>query len=179
LYGETDVYATTYLPLVWESDAFVVDYQGGTLTLEQTIAGGGVLIEFSIDGGSYATWPGATAVNKDQEIVWRVSIAGGATQGVISVFEASLVMPDVRQTFNDISIDSGGTRLTPSSGTPARTWISIKSVQITPIVDGSGSIGGRVTDFNTSTGPLVQLVNTSGTAVTGRATVEISGLADG
>ncbi len=201
LYGEADVYATTYAAMQWVSQAFAPAYGGGTLTLSASVVGPGATIEYQTDGdalsdlyssadvyaaselygsaGAWAPWPGATSVQRMVGIRFRVSVVGGGVQGRINTFTPQLVMPDVRQTFSNVLVDVNGTRLAPTSGTPARSWILIKTVQGTPIVDGSGAVAPRVLDFSPGLGPLVQVVNGSGTAVQGRVTFDIGGLADG
>ena len=103
-------------------------------------------------------------------------LIGVATRGVIDVFTVRLEMPSLEQTFGNVSISSSGTMLAPSAGSPARTWIAIEDVQITPVVDGSGAVTGRLKSApSPSAGPNIELLNTSGTAVTGHAFVRVRG----
>ncbi len=199
-YGEPDLYATQYAAMQWVSQSFVPVYGGGTVSLAYTAAGPSVTVEYRIDGdtitnlysssdeyvsadlygapSAYQTWPGALAVSRMQGIQWRVSIASSAEQGKLTAFVPSLAAQELAQTFANQAINSGGTRLVPANGTPARNWISLRSVQITPYVDGSGAIAGRLLDFSPALGPLAQLVDNTGTAVSGTATIELRGLAD-
>ncbi|MFC5524010.1 hypothetical protein [Polaromonas jejuensis] len=200
LYGEPDVYATQYDALTWTSAPFLPQYGGGTLSLNCITAGPTPTIEYRTDGdniinlygsadvyastdlygppGAYQSWPGALTINRMVGIQWRVSIAGGSEQGKVTTFTASLAAQEGGQTFANQAISSAGTRLSPSAGIPARTWIALRSVQITPFVDGSGAIAGRLLDFNTNIGPLTQLVDNTGTAVNGTATIDLKGLVD-
>jgi hypothetical protein len=200
-YGEPDVYGTQYVALSWVSKPFLPAYGGGTLTLTSNIAGTAPLVEYRIDGSTlndayalpdvYAAadlygasaawqpWPGALDVGRMQGVQFRVSVGAGSQQGVVSVFRASLALPDVSQTYGSVAISSSGTRLAPAGGVPARNWVLVKTAQITPVVDGGGAIAGRVLDFSAQLGPNVQLVDITGAAVNGRATVLIGGLADG
>ena len=57
-------------------------------------------------------------------------------------------------------------------------WITLRTVQVTPFVDGSGAIAAGLLDFSPALGPLTRLVNITGTAVSGTATVELRGLVD-
>lgn len=201
LYGEVDLYVTSYSAMVWQSAPFVPAYGGGTLTLAVTTTGPSAVIEYAIDGdsvgdvysladdysssdlygpvGTFRPWIGALPAARMQGVIFRVSIAGGSVQGVISAFTAFLTLPDVTQTFGEMTLSVGGTRLTPSTGTPPRSWVVIRSVLITPVVDGSGATGGRIYDYPPNLGPLAELVNGSGSPVTGRAIVTVGGLADG
>jgi hypothetical protein len=203
LYGQSDLYGTVFVGMQWVSPTFVPRYGGGIVTLASIIAGANVLVEYQIDGstlndayglpdayasvdlygpnsgnGNWQVWPGAFNAARMQGIIFRVTISGGATQGSISAFAPSLALLDVRQAFGSLSVNSGGTRLTPATGNPARSWVLIKTVQITPIVDGSNAIAGRVLDFSPALGPLAQIVDNTGTPVTGLATIDIGGLAD-
>lgn len=200
IYSQADIYGTLYVGMQWVSKEFIPRYGGGTVVLSSSIAGANVLIEYQIDGGTlnniyaladlyssadlygassaWQTWPGAMDAKRMQGIIFRVTIGAGATQGSVSAFTPTLVLPDNRQTFGSTAVNAAGTRLDPASGTPARNWVVLKTVQITPIVDGSNAIAGRVLDFSPAQGPLVQLVNISGALVTGTATIDIGGFAD-
>lgn len=201
LYSESDVYATSYLPMQWVSTPLAPWYQGGTLSLDHAEVGPAATIEYTIDGDTlvdlyglsdvyaasslYGTnadfqpWPGAMTVARMQGIIFRVSIDGGATQGVLSKATANLSLADVSQSFGNVTFPIGGVRLSPSLGVPARNWVQIKSVSITPVIDGGGALAGRIYDYPPATGPLAELVNSSGTAVAGSALVTVGGLADG
>lgn len=199
-YGEADVYATTYSAMTYVSQPFYTAYNGGTLTLNAALTGANATIEYQIDGdtqidlyaaaddyassnlygtsSNFANWPGGLPMNRAQGVIFRVSIGAGATQGQIAAFTASLIMLDVRQQFGNVAVPYNGERQAPSAGTPARNWISVKTVQITPVVDGGAAIAGRVLDFSPTLGPLIQLIDNTGTPVAGRATIDIGGLAD-
>lgn len=200
LYSQSDLYAATYNAMQWVSQVFVPRYNG-TITLNATTLGTGVTIEYQIDAsasadpysssdvyassdlygasGAWTTWPGALAVKRMQGIIFRVSIAGGNTQGTVTAFTPYFSMPSVRQTFGSTAITAGGTRLAPSAGSPAYTsWVQINTVQATPIADGGGAISGQVLELNGLLGPVIQLVNSAGTSVNGSATLDIGGIVD-
>lgn len=198
-YTEPDLYATAYEAMVYTTPPFAASWGGGTLTLVYTAVGADVTIEYMTEGSAlfdlYASadlyaepdlygagsawlpWPGALEAPRMVGIVFRVSIAGGTQQGVLSQFVLSLSAVEVDQTYTT-SISSAGTRLNPASGTPPRQWISLRSVQVTPVVDSAAAIAGRVLDFSAADGPLVQLLDASFAPVTAPATVHIKGLAD-
>lgn len=200
VFGEPDVYATAYGAMVWTAQPFVPAYQGGMVTLLSSFAGAAITVEYQIDGStqldayassdvyasadlygassSFAPWPGALPANRMEGIVFRVSIGGGSEQGTVGVFTPQLIMPDVRQTFGNLTVAAAGQRLDPATGTPARNWIQINTAQVTPVVDGGGAISGRVLDLSAGFGPLVQLVDITGAAVAGRASIDIGGIAD-
>lgn len=200
LYGEPDVYATNYAEMQWVTSAFVPAYGGCTLSLAYTAAGNVVTVEYRIDGdniidlygstdlyasanlygvaAAFQPWPGAIAIGRMAGVEWRVSIDSSTQQGKVTAFTPSLAAPEIAQTFANQAIASTGTRLNPASGTPPCKWITLRSVQVTPFVDGSGAIAGRLLDFSPALGPLTQLVNNLGAAVSGTATVELRGLVD-
>lgn len=200
VYGEPDVYATLYLAMTWQADMVITPY-AGTLITDYTAAGNAVTVEYRVSGNSssdlyaesdvyalsnvygspaeWSQWPGALDVPRLQPIDFRVSIGPGSERGEISAFTVSLVMEDVAQVFTNMTVDAGGTRLTPSDGTPARNWIGeITGVYGTPAVDGSGAIALRVLDYSPELGPLVEFVDITGTAVTARGSIKVEGNSD-
>lgn len=200
LYGEPDVYAVVYQALTWTSDVVVPPY-AGALTLQSTIQGNAPYVEYRISGDStidvYASddvyamsdvygaptawtdWPGAMDVARTTAMEFRVSVGASSQRGEISEFTLSLVLQERSQTFANVVIDAAGTRLPPSDGSPPRNWIgSLRSVYGWPAADGSGAIAGRVLDFSTTLGPLVQFVNNLGDPVTGLGTVKVEGFSD-
>ena len=200
LYGELDLYATNYADMQWITSAFVPAYGGCTLSLAYTAVGSVVTVGYRIDGdnivdlyastdlyasanlygaaAAFQPWPGAINIGRMTGVEWRVSIDSSTQQGKVTAFMPSLAAPEIAQTFANQTIASTGTRLNPASGTPPCKWITLRSVQVTPFVDGSGAIAGRLLDFSHALGPLAQLVNNLGAAVSGTATVELRGLVD-
>jgi hypothetical protein len=200
-YGEPDVYATQYNALQWTTgNDFLPAYGGGTLSLAYSATGASQVIEYAIDGdtltnlygladtyaatdlygpvSAWQAWPGALAVSRMTGVRFRVSIAGGAERPTITNFVANLSAQEQAQTFASKAIAAAGTRLSPALGTPPQNWIVLRSVQATVFVDGGGAIAGRLLDFNSVIGPLAQVVDLTGTAVSGKATFELRGLVD-
>jgi hypothetical protein len=199
LYSQSDVYASTYLPMVWVSEVFVPRYNGVvTLMLELE---GNATIQYRYDGSTtndlyslgnvyaetdlyqdrdvWQAWPGALSVSRNQGLIFRISIAGGSTQGAIHEAEVFFTMNAVRQTFGSVDISASGTRLNPMDGSPQyERWVQINTLQITPFNDGSGAAYGVIQDLNEVLGPAVLVNNTSAVPVNCRATVEIGGLVD-
>lgn len=198
-YAQADLYAAgTWAAMQWISSAFVVNWGGGQLVL-QTTTSGPATVEYRFDGSisndeyslvdaysasdlygssDWALWPGALAVQRGLGVQWRISIGGGVQQGSVAQCVAALLMPDVRQQFSVVDVPASGVRLSPSVGSPTRSWVSIRTAQITPIYDGGTAVAGRVRDFSPSMGPFIELVDSSGSPVAGRATVDIGGYAD-
>jgi len=200
LYAEANLYGALYKPMSWVSTSFVPLYGGGTVYLSTAMAGASPAVEYRIDGdtlvdlystadlyasadlygapGAWQPWPGSYSAQRMQGIQFRASIDGSAVQGGITAFIAYLAAQEAAQSFSQQAILAGGTRLDPAVGAPARKWITVRGVQITPITDGSGAIAGRVMDFSAALGPLTQLIDNTGAAVGGTATIDVKGLAD-
>lgn len=201
VYSQDDVYGTYYTAMQWVTPVFSPRYGGGTLTLTSSIAGASVLVEYQIDGSTvndvyalgdvYAAadlygassnwqpWPGALEIGRGQGVIFRVTVAAGATQGVVSAFKANLILQELSQTFSSWAVSAAGTtRVPPASGTPARNWVSVRTVQMTPILDGSGVVLGRSLDFHPQLGPAVQGLDATFTPVTGTFSIDVRGIAD-
>lgn len=199
VYAESDNYATTYLPMMWETPVFTAPYNGVIQFIGEYA--GNVMIEYRYNGGTandvysltdaysetdlymddmvWRTWPGALTVTRSEGIIFRVSIEGGSTRGAVYAAAVYFTMNTVRQTFGVVAIDSGGTRLAPLDGVPPYPkWVSIQSVQVTPVASAGGAAYPVVQDLALVQGPQVKLFNTSAVAVDGQATIEIGGLAD-
>jgi len=197
LYNQADVYATSWQTMVYTSTAFVARY-AGLVTLNASTSGSAT-IEYQTDGGSadayaladsyasadmygssnWAAWPGALQVQRMQGLRWRITLASGTAQGLITGLSASHTMTGTRQTFAVRAIAAGGSRLAPGAGSPAYgAWVQIQTVQATPVADGSGATTAQVLEINPTAGPVVQLLNAAGTSVAGTATIDIGGLVD-
>ena len=161
-------YVATYTP----------PYDGGTIYIDASITGSRPTISYRLDAGDpWVPWPGSYGLTvASSPVYFQITTDAGPTRGVIDAFDVRLEMPSLEQTFGNVSISSSGTTLAPSSGSPARTWIAIEDVQITPVVDGSGAVAGRLKSApSPSAGPDIELLNISGTAVTGHAFVRVRG----
>lgn len=175
--GAADIYGgAQYLTLTYE-DTYTPPYTGGVVLIDTTITGARATISYRLDpADAWKPWPGAYGpTTASAPIYFQIVVDGGSTQGVIEDFSARLEMPTLEQTFGNVAVSSSGTTLAPSAGLPARTWIAIEDVQITPIEDASGAVSGRVISISPSGGPVVELLNSSATAVTGTAFVRVSG----
>jgi hypothetical protein len=186
----------------WVSTPFTPRYGGGTMTLSgiNALIGAGALVEYQIDGGvtndiyaladvyaaadlygassNFQVWPGALDVGRMQSVVLRVTIAAGTTQGVISAFVANLALQEQTQSFTAFSVAAGGSRLTPGAGTPPLNFVTIRDVQMTAVVDGSGAMFGRQLDYSPALGSLVQGLDQTFTPVTGKFNISQKGLVD-
>jgi hypothetical protein len=100
----------------------------------------------------------------------RVSVAAGATQGVLSQLDLITDLPDVVEVLDDIIIAAASTRLPIT-----KTYRAIKVVNVTVQTDGNGGISARIIDKSASLGPDIEVLNASGTAVDGLVDAIIQG----
>lgn len=198
---EPDLDAGLYLAMTYITSPFVPFYGGGTLVLTAGFTGSAPTIEYRIDGDTGASidaesdldamsnvdgaslawqiWPGALAARRGQGVQWRIAIGGGSQQGSISVLTAGLALKYATQNFTDIEVGLSALRCDPAVGTPPLRFADLRDVQITPAVDGSGATGGRYArPLEAALGGLVELTNSSGSVVAGRANILQGGLID-
>lgn len=193
IYGGSQYVAMSYVA------SYSPMYGGGTVLIDVEVTGARTSVEWRYDGGtsgdiydgtdiysgisiygeaqSWRPWLGALPnIDPNIGIQFRINTDAGGQEGRITAFSARTELPTIEQTFGDVLIDSAGTFLLPANGSPAREWIHIEDVQITPRADGSGAISGRVKGApDPNLGPEIELLNSSAVAVTGRAFVRVSG----
>lgn len=199
--GSADFWGgTQYLELTYVC-VYGCPYEGGALLLESDIDGPRSTIEVRIDGstigdywdtsrtdfwgsdiasiwgvsGEFQPWNGSIVPTEQVGYEFRITVEAGSVQGAINTFEVRTEMPQIEQVFGSVAISASGTLIDPADGLPARTFISIEDVQVTPI--GSTAVAGRVKTFpiDPVTGPEVELIDTSAAPVDGPAFVRISG----
>jgi len=118
----------------------------------------------------YLTWPGNVAMEASEpSIEFRLITIGGAIRGIINEFNIILDVPDESESFNDIVLAAGGSRLTLT-----KTYRSIKNVSATLQDDGGAAVSIKIMDKNSTLGPLLQAFNASdvGTGATIDATIQ-------
>lgn len=119
---------------------------------------------FYEDDTGWQLWPGALDVDTSYgEIFFRCSTQGGIGTDKFKKLKAILDVPDITIILNDVSISSAGTRLVLGQAVNA-----IQNIQLTVQSDGNGGVTGRIVDKSASLGPLIQVLNASGVAVTGK-----------
>ena len=159
----------------------------GRLSLAHQIVAANYTIEYQTDDGSdfygadsdafygadaepffgpapaWRIWPGWLDVTGAQDVRFRITTLGGAGVESIQTLSALLDVPDVTVTFDDLVVSPTGTRLTLPAGLTA-----VKNVKLTVQADGNGGASARYADKqNLTLGPLVTVLNASGTPVTG------------
>ena len=165
---------------------------GAQLTLTHTVAGDSFAVDYRRTGMApmwsaepdpmwtddaalmwisedWRPWPGAIAA-EPITYEWRVSTAAGVTRGRISVLSAQLDVPDILEYFDDVTVGSGGSRLTLT-----KTYRAIKNVSLTLQHDGGSARTVRTMDKNASLGPLVQCFDSAGTGTAGKIDAVLQG----
>ncbi len=121
------------------------------------------------DDSGWQVWPGELNVDPTfGEIEFRVTTNGGAGIDKLITLSAVLDVPDINIQLDDVVISSSGTRLNLG-----RTVNAVKNIQITVQSDGNGGVSAIVLDKNATLGPLVRVINSSATPVTGKVDVVI------
>jgi hypothetical protein len=183
--------ASTYAELSYECS--ITLNSAGTLLLDEAIQGTNHTIEYSRFNGNlfyeidndlfygadgdpfynvplpWTTWPGALQISASEEISFRVKIAEGSQQGILSVFTPFLDVPDIDEKLNDVVISASGTRLPIT-----KTYRVIKNVLLTLQSDGNGGESVEIIDKNAKFGPLIR-VKSAGNAVQGLVDGQIQG----
>lgn len=197
--GIDDIYGGSQYLAMHYIASYAPMYGGGTVLIDVDVTGVRTAVEWRYDGGTsgdiydgtdiysglsiygdtqyWRPWLGALEnVDPNVGLQFRITTDAGGQEGQIRGFSARTELPTVEQTFGDVLIDAAGTFLAPADGLPAREWIAIEDVQITPRADGSGAISGRIkASPDPALGPEIELLNSSAVAVTGRAFVRVSG----
>lgn len=121
------------------------------------------------DAAAWLPWPGKMdSVRAPFE--FHVVVEAGSRRGTVSALTMILDVPDVMESFNDLVISIGGTRVPISQTYRAIDYVG----EITIQDDGGGAVNVLVVDKNPVTGPLLRAVDGGGNAVT--ATIDIRNL---
>jgi len=107
-------------------------------------------------------WTGELNIDNLTEVTIRISTAGGLGQDIIKELTAILDVDDIIIQLDNVVISSSGTRL--NLGQKVNV---IKNIQMTVQADGNNGVNARAVDKNASSGPLVQVLNSSGASVNG------------
>lgn len=194
------MYAGLYDSLVWTSPEWSPSSAatGSAMTIDYTATGSAIKIEYRRTGPSamysgddsrpmyalddttpmylaapdFVPWPGsASALNEPYQ--WRVTLGGGATQGVLDAFSVTVDVPDKPPLkVIGMAVSSGGSRVTQAAG---YFTYAMQSIQIT-VQGGGTAISADYSDAtNLASGPLVYARDASGSAVNGTVSVTIEG----
>lgn len=159
--------------LVTITGAYRIEYQtgGGEPMFEPTADPMFEPVDEALFGtpSAWQLWPGELAVDGAIEVRFRITLAAGELQGVITEVTAVLDVPDVAERLPAVAVTSGGTRLPIT-----QSYHAIKTVHLTVHSGGTGT-SARIVDKDPALGPLVQVINASGTAVAGTVDADIQG----
>lgn len=114
-------------------------------------------------------WPGQLNVQAGEFFEFRVTTAAGSVQGRIALLTPYLDVPTVEDYVDDAAVSSAGTRLTLG-----QTFRAITNIQLTVQQDGGTGVTTRLAD-KLATGPLVQVLDVTGTAVAGTVDARVKG----
>ncbi len=183
---------STYLPMVYEWSVSATE--AGTLLLQFAVAASDFGIEYRRDSqaafygpdadlfygpdvepfygvpGAYAAWPGSLDLTDAEDVGFRISTAGGPTQGQVTTATVILDVPDVVESFADLVISAAGTHLPIT-----KNYRAIQNVSLSVQADGNGGVTARIEDKNNLLGPLITVRNAAGTQVIGLVDADIQG----
>jgi hypothetical protein len=108
---------------------------------------------------AWSPWPGALEVVAGEYIELRVITSAGPTQGIVTTLTPYLDVPTVEDYIDNAVVSAAGTRLALS-----KTFRAIKNIQLTVQQDGGSAVTARWVD-KLASGPLVQALDITGTAV--------------
>lgn len=204
--GAADFWTPDFFQALSYQFDYTPPYGNANLTLATTMAGAGMAIEYRSGvsastadwwagpagdaadfwGGSgnfwgaldaWQAWPGFITTQAGKAVSFRLSAAAGALQGVISQAKAMSSMPDVAQEFVGMAVAAGGSYADPALGSPPRSWVLVKTVQVTAINDGSGAVTGRhFAPIDPALGPKVEAIDIAGISIAGTVNVSIKGV---
>lgn len=122
--------------------------------------------------GEWIPFPGSLGPfdSTADSYAFRLTTVSGPVQGVCSQFDIVIDVPDITESFEDVVIAAGSTRLTLT-----KTYRAIKTVNATVQTDGNGGISARIIDKSETLGPDIEVLNAAGTAVTGLIDATIQG----
>jgi len=156
-----------------------IEAQGTDLTVEYRLAGptpmygaddapfyGADADPFYDPPGEWQPWPGQL-IAANEIYQFRVTIGAGVEQGVLQEMFLTIDAPDMREVLSDVPVAAGGT-LIPYT----KPFTKIAAIQVTVQANGSGAVGEQV-DKTNNLAPVVKLVNSAGTPVSG-ATADIT-----
>lgn len=110
----------------------------------------------------FMPWTGQYFAFETTEVIVKITTTGGAGIDKLLELTALLDVEDIVIRLNDVVILSTGSRLNLG-----RTVNAIKNIQLTVQADGNNGVNARILDKSASNGPLIQVLNSSGSAVNG------------
>lgn len=121
------------------------------------------------DLADWLPWPGKLDNIMETEYCFRIDVAKSSTQGIIDEVAIIIDADDITESIENQSISAIGTRLPLTL-----TYRAIKYVNVRALQD-SGGLGVVVVDKDETLGPLVKILDDTGTQVSGVIDAEIGG----
>lgn len=122
------------------------------------------------DPSDWAVWTGSLELQAPEVLQFRLVVTGGDVRGEVRALTLLLDVPDLLESFDNLPVSAGGTRLPL-----AKTYRAIRNVQITVQADGGSGLTARAEDKHPTFGPLIAVYDAAGTQVSGLVDVEIQG----
>lgn len=151
-------YRTDSSALMWNEDAATTMWNSNASTL------------MWVAKGEYLAWPTAIDHLTHQQYDFRITGHSGTVQAIIQQLKVVLDVPDLGESFPDVALASGGTRMTLT-----QTYRAIEVVQVDLQSDGGTAAYVKVIDKSASLGPLVQAFDSSNVATTALVDVVVQG----
>lgn len=144
----------------------------GRLFLDLDVQGSSWSVFYREQGdATWLRWPGWIDAATGVTYEFRITIDGGQVRGRVLAFAAQIDKPDLEERIDDFVVASSGTVRLPIT----LTFASIKQVLLTVQGDGNGGVSARVLDKDETLGPSIEVLNASGTRVTGLIDARVRG----
>ena len=157
-----------YQAIFWTGS--VTFTESGSLTIAATVSGYAWKITWKKSSDvAYVPFPGRAWADAGTTYQFRIDVDQSNLQGLIGSVKAQIDVPDKTIRLPDVVIATSGTRLAIGTG-----WRNVVIVSLTLHSDGGSATTARVVDKSTS-GPLIQCFNASGTATAGTVDAYVQG----
>lgn len=178
--GETWTIAGTAVlaPAPDATTAYEVVVDGQVVNLGTAQAGGNASLTLAVDAdafweegvGEWRPWPGMLLSLSRERYDFRMTLQGGAEQGIIHDFPFVVTLPAIEETLDDIAIAASGARLPI-----AKSYREILNVSLTLQDSGGSAATLRLVDKAVS-GPLVKAFDGAGSGAAAVIDARIRGV---
>lgn len=179
----TAIWSTSYYGLRYQFEYVPgVDLEGEALTLDENVTGSSYSVQYRTTPpvkfwpqddtapfwpadserlwpalSAWRAWPGRIDGIGHQLYQFRITVLGGTTQGQITKLDLNVDVPDKEESFGDVTLAAGGTRLPIT-----KSYRTITVVSPTLVNDGGAAVTLKVMDKDATNGPLVQAFDDTG-----------------
>lgn len=144
--------------LMWNSDSATTMWNASAATLMWTAK------------GNYLAWPGQVSPLLHQQYDMRLIGQSGGIQVIAQQLKVLFDVEDIEETFSDLAIGGGGTRLTLT-----KSYRQIVVVHADLNDDGGTAAYVKIMDKSATLGPLLQAFDSSNVATTATVDVVVQG----